>query len=94
MSAFAWLLAIGLLIEGWEGSPWPLRAVELLAVAVVVAALAYRKRRLRRPAAGTRPSAVYVPPPDGFAACAAGPEIAAALQDIAEKAKANAERQG
>ena len=41
-SAFVWLLALGLLIEGWDGSPWPLRALELAIGAGIVAALAVR----------------------------------------------------
>ena len=42
-----WLFAIALLVVSWEGSSWPLRALELLTAAVVVVALTYRQRRSR-----------------------------------------------
>jgi len=76
LSAFAWLLAIGLLIEAWDGSPWPLRAIELAMVAALVVAIAYQQRGRGPDAASTQPTAVYQPPRDGFAAAA---------QDIAER---------
>jgi hypothetical protein len=83
-SGCLWLFVIALLIYSWEGSSWPLRALELGTLAVVaVAAIAYQQRRSRtkteREATPARPSAVYQPPPDGFATAA---------QDIAAKARA------
>jgi len=47
-SGCLWLFAIALLIYSWEGSPWPLRGLELLTVVVVVGALAYWQRRVSR----------------------------------------------
>ena len=45
-SAFLWLFVIALLVVSWEGSSWPLRALELLTAGVVVVALSYRQRSL------------------------------------------------
>jgi hypothetical protein len=44
-SCLFWLVVAVLLVDGWLGSTWPLRAVELLTAVAVVAAIAYRQRR-------------------------------------------------
>jgi hypothetical protein len=40
-----WFVIAVLLVDGWVGSSWPLRAVELLMAAALVGAIAYRQRR-------------------------------------------------
>ena len=40
-----WFVIVVLLVDGWVGSSWALRAVELLTGAAVLAAIAYRQRR-------------------------------------------------
>jgi hypothetical protein len=45
-SGCLWLFAIALLIYSWEGGPWPLRALELLTVVVIVIAFAYWQHRM------------------------------------------------
>lgn len=42
------LVLVLLLTDSWLGSSWPLRAVELLTAAAVVAALGYGQLRLAR----------------------------------------------
>lgn len=44
-SCLLWLIIAVLLVDGWVGSSWALRAVELLTGAAVLAAIAYRQRR-------------------------------------------------
>ena len=48
-SCLLWLVIAVLLVDGWVGSSWPLRAVELLTGVAVVAAIAYRQRRASGP---------------------------------------------
>lgn len=46
-SCLLWFFILALLVNGWVGSNWPLRAVELagLAVVVVVAAMYQQRHR-------------------------------------------------
>ena len=48
-SCLLWLIIVVLLVDGWVGSSWALRAVELLTAAVVVVAVAYRQHRTSVP---------------------------------------------
>ena len=41
-SCLLWFVIAVLLVDGWVGSSWPLRAVELLMAAALVGAIAYR----------------------------------------------------
>lgn len=43
-SCLLWFVIAVLLADGWIGSPWALRAVELLMGAALVAAIAYQRR--------------------------------------------------
>jgi hypothetical protein len=45
-SCLLWAVVLVLLVDGWTGSSWPLRAVEILMLVVVgILALAVRARR-------------------------------------------------
>lgn len=47
-SCLLWLVVAVLLVDGWEGSSWSLRAVEILGLVVIgIAALAVRWRKER-----------------------------------------------
>jgi len=49
LSFVLWAAVVVLLVDGWEGSSWPLRAVELaLLVALTITGLAVRQRRSAR----------------------------------------------
>jgi hypothetical protein len=47
-SCLLWFIIVVLLVDGWVGSSWPLRAVELLIAAAVVVAVAHGQRRTSR----------------------------------------------
>ena len=53
-SCLLWGVVVVLLVDGWVGSSWPLRAVEILGLVVVgIAALAIHWRRRKEKAAET-----------------------------------------
>jgi hypothetical protein len=43
-SCLLWFVIVVLLVDGWVGSSWSLRAVELVMGVALVAAIAYRQR--------------------------------------------------
>jgi hypothetical protein len=48
-SCFLWLIIVVLLTDGWLGSSWAWRAVELLTGLAVIVAVAYRQHRTSVP---------------------------------------------
>jgi hypothetical protein len=45
-SCLLWAVVLVLLVDGWEGGSWPLRAVEILGLVVIgIVALAVRAQR-------------------------------------------------